>query len=101
MSFEHAHLVGGEGPEQIEREPFGFISVEPPVEVSGVKDDGLAGMDATHQFICESGDDGEGLEPVPFPVFPSVPEAGEGDGLAVGAFEAVGRLRWLSEFVVE
>lgn len=56
---------------------------------------GILGMDSLHQLVRKSGNDGEGLEPVPLRVLPCVPEAGEGDGLAVDEFEAVGRLQGL------
>ncbi len=44
VGFEHHHVVGVQWPQQIEREPFGFVAVEPSVELAWVEDDGHSGQ---------------------------------------------------------
>ena len=76
----------------------GFFPVEPSVVVARVDDNGHPRMDPAHEFVGFGGHDGEGLQPVPFLVFPGVPEAREADGVTVCKFEDVGLFGGLRVF---
>jgi hypothetical protein len=89
--LEGLHFVGGERAEQIDRWLVSDLTIEPPVEVAGVHDDGHAVVNRCHQLIRVSGDDREALQPLAIRrVFPCVPQAREGEHIAAGQVEGEG-----------
>lgn len=65
-----------------------FLAGEPSIEVARVEDDGHAIVDRSHEFVRIGGDDRVALEPSTVRgVFPCVPQAGEGEHLAVRKVE--------------
>ena len=60
------------------------LAGEPAVVVARLEDDGHAVVHLGGEFVGLGGDDGEGEKPLACAwIFPGVPEAGEGEGLAV------------------
>ncbi len=98
VDFHFFRLVRSQ---QIERQPFRLLPVEPAIVVPRLENHRHARVNSAHHLVRLRDHDGEGLEPVTSAVLPRIPQARKGEGPTVRQLEGVGLLRRLPFFRVE
>lgn len=94
------HLVGIEGPQQVDREisvPLSLcaagIAGEPTSVVGGFQDYRHAVVDRRHELVSLCGDDAIALQPASIRILPGVPQSSKRERLAVLHREGIGLFR--------